>query len=255
MYGLKNLLKQSVALTIANMKSRYRRTFAGFIWVIMNPILVFLIQNFVFRNILNIKIDHYVLFLLGGLLPWIFISQTLDMVTPVLVNSANLFKSMTIHPLVIINAQILDNFINYLFAFLIVLFFSATNCYQLFHELFALIIPMLLLFLGTFLVSWLLAILHVFYRDTRFVVTVLLNLLFFLTPIFYPISLIPSGVRWIVLFNPIYSLIEPVREAIYQYQFSDLFTSCLKSLIFSIVFLILAICVWKKVKNELYFKL
>ena len=76
MYGLKNLLKQSVALTIANMKSRYRRTFAGFIWVIMNPILVFLIQNFVFRNILNIKIDHYVLFLLGGLLPWIFISQT-----------------------------------------------------------------------------------------------------------------------------------------------------------------------------------
>ena len=66
-------------LTFSEMKGRYRNTWAGFIWVIINPILMFSVQALVFKHILRLNMERYYLFLLGGLLPWIFISSTLNM--------------------------------------------------------------------------------------------------------------------------------------------------------------------------------
>ena len=53
-------------LTVANMKSRYRKTFAGFLWVVMSPILIYGVQSLVFKHFLKIDIPDYSLFLLGG---------------------------------------------------------------------------------------------------------------------------------------------------------------------------------------------
>jgi ABC-type polysaccharide/polyol phosphate export permease len=59
------------------MKFRYRKTFAGFIWVILNPIMMFVVQSLVFKRFLKIEIPDSFVFLLGGLLLWIFITQTI----------------------------------------------------------------------------------------------------------------------------------------------------------------------------------
>ena len=74
--------RQLISLTLANMKARYRKTFAGFLWVILNPIILYSVQSVVFRKILKIELPDYSLFLLGGLLPWIFITSTLEMSIP-----------------------------------------------------------------------------------------------------------------------------------------------------------------------------
>lgn len=255
MTTLRQIIQQSLSLTAANMKSRYRRTFAGFIWVIMNPILLVTIQSLVFKNILRITVDNYSLFLLGGLLPWIFISQTIDLSASIFINSSNLLKCLDIHPLVIINAQLLENAFNYLSTFLIVLFFSTMGQGTFVKDLLLLFFPVSLLLLGTFLLSWIMATLNVFFRDTRFLISVSFNLLFFITPIFYPASLVPKTFQWLVLINPVYHLIKPVRNAIYHYERSELIQSCFMSSAISLIFLTCAIILWKNLKNEFYFKL
>ena len=118
---LKYTARQIIALTKSNMMSRYRKTIAGFLWVVLNPILMYAVQSFVFRKLLKIDVPNYSLFLLCGLLPWIFVTMTIDMVTPILDFSSDLLKSFKMNPAVLVLSQVLDNFFNFVFAFLLVL--------------------------------------------------------------------------------------------------------------------------------------
>ncbi len=95
-------------LTFASIKSRYRKTWAGFLWVILNPLLQFGVQSLVFKRFLKLDIPNYFLFLLGGLLPWIFFTSTVQMGTPIVVNQASLMKSFKINQWVILGALIYD---------------------------------------------------------------------------------------------------------------------------------------------------
>ena len=70
--------QQIKVLTVANMKARYRKTMIGFFWVVLGPILMYSVQAFVFQKFLKLELHNYYLFLLGGLLPWIFITSSWD---------------------------------------------------------------------------------------------------------------------------------------------------------------------------------
>lgn len=242
-------------LTIASLKSRYRKTLAGFIWVIMNPLLQFGVQSLVFKKFLKLDVPNYYLFLLGGLLPWVFITSTLQMSTPVFVSNSHLLRSFRINPFVILGAQILDNFINFIASFILILFPFYIFTSQDFLALTFLPFSLIPLLIGVTSISMILATFNVFFRDTNFVIGFLLSLVFFITPIFYPISFVPENWRFLVSFNPIYYLIEPIKILIYDSQFPLFFESFLKSFAVSLLFLVLSIIIWRKKKNDFYNKL
>jgi ABC-type polysaccharide/polyol phosphate export permease len=247
---------QTSALAFANIRSRYRNTFAGFIWVILNPLVVFGIQNYVFKNIIGLKINDYALFLMTGLLPWLFISQTLDSMTPLFLSLGSLLKSMPIHPLVILTANLADYALNFLLSFSIILFGTLiVGHHESVKGLFFLPLALSLLIIGAFFLSWILAVLNVFYRDTRFLIGIGLNVLYYLTPICYSEEQIPRSVRWIIYLNPLYHLIRPVRLSIYEYDRALFFRSVLVALGTLLVLFFLASRFWRKVRNEFYFKI
>jgi ABC-type polysaccharide/polyol phosphate export permease len=244
--------QQTIALTQANLKSRYRGTLAGFLWVILNPVLMFGVQSLVFKKVLKLGIDHYLVFLLSGLLPWIFIVQTLEMCTSIFISMSGILKSVQMNPLVCLCSQILDNFINFIAAFLIILIpvwiYDPSE-----RANFAILpIPMFLLILGVVAFSWLLATAQVFFRDTRFLVTFGTGVAFFLTPVFYPIDFIPKPYQWIASINPFYRLIEPFRLSIYSMNYDLFWPSCAKALLMSAALFALAAMVWNNCRGKLY---
>jgi len=230
-------------LTVAQMKARYRGTLAGFVWVVLCPILIYLVQALVFRSILRIQIPHYSLFLLGGLLPWSFIVTSLQMGIPVFQDSRQLLLAFKIRPFILLASSILDNWVNFLAAFI-----SSIAASGLFLLPFAVIS----LLAGVAGILALLAVLNVFYRDVRFLSQFLVNLMFFLTPIFYPVSFIPSGYRWLVQINPFFLLIEPVRICVYQFSLGAALDSLAKSIGFGMAAMTLAGFFWKRRKNDFY---
>jgi len=244
--------RQVLALTLANLKSRYRKTVAGFVWVVMNPILMYSVQCYIFHWVLHIEIANYQLFLLGGLLPWIFIMQSLEMTTPILVNSGRLLKSFPTNPLIFVFAQLLDNAINFCAAFLCVLlplaFFEGVDPWGIVGLPFA----GLLLFSGVLAICWLLSVANVFFRDTRFIVSFVLSVLYFLTPIFYPVELVPETIRWLVKLNPLYLMIRPFQTALIHFTPLPFARDCAASAAVSILGLPLAAAYWKRKKNEIY---
>ena len=247
--------RQVMALTLANMSARYRNTLAGFLWVVLNPIIMYSVQSFVFRKFLNIQVPNYSLFLLCGLLPWIFIVMSIDMITPVLDSSRELLKSFNIGPFVLVISQILDNFLNFMFAFFIVLI--PTWIITDFNLNGMLFIPLCLLSLvmGVVGLCYFLSVMQIFFRDVRFIISFVINILFFLTPIFYPIEYVPLEYRFLIDFNPIFAMIEPFRYCIYDYNFDVLLLKLLKSFLVSSSMLVVAILFWKRKRNEFYIKL
>ncbi|MBC99190.1 MAG: hypothetical protein CME63_15720 [Halobacteriovoraceae bacterium] len=245
--------RQLYSLTFANMKARYRKTVAGFIWVILNPIILYSVQSLVFRKVLRIQLPDYSLFLLGGLLPWIFITNTLEMSIPYLFNAHNLLRGFRINPLLLILSQVLDNFINFLIAFFLILlpviFLTEDNT----SAFYLLPIPILILFLAIAALSSLASLMNVFYRDTKFVLSFGLNIMYFITPIFYPVEYVPKQYQWIINLNPLYYLIEAFRSAVYGFNSQIFWMACLKAFLVTLVIIIISCLYWNRRKNDLYY--
>ncbi len=242
-------------LTLASMKSRYRKTFAGFIWVILNPVLMFGVQCLVFKKFLNIPIPDYFLFLLGGLLPWIFVTQTIQMGTPVFVNQAQLLRSFKIDPMVLLAAQVMDNFINFLMSFILLVLPFYVSYERSFLQLTLLPLAMIPLLVGTLSSTISLSVLNVFYRDINFVIGFIFGLLFFLTPIFYTVDFIPEDYRWVIYCNPILYMIKPFQLLIHNKPDASFWMSLLQGVISSVLLSVLCFLIWRRKKNDFYRKL
>ena len=243
---------QTKELTLASIKSRYRKTWAGFLWVIMNPLLMFGVQSLVFKKFLKLEMPNYFLFLLGGLLPWIFFTTTVQMGTPVFVVQAPLLRSFKINPWVILGSQVLDGFINFVASFLLIMlpFYIYSN--NSLASLLLLPLALIPLLLGTLGFTIMLSVLNVFYRDINFVMGFVFSLLFFLTPIFYPRDFVPYDWQWLIDFNPVIYMIEPFRAILYQYDLSQFGIILLKGLAIGGGSLVCAYFLWKRRQNEFY---
>ncbi len=251
--SMKIFIKQLVSLTFANMKARYRKTAAGFLWVILNPIILYSVQSVVFRKILKIEVPDYALFLMGGLLPWIFITNTLEMSIPYLYNSHNLLRGFRVNPFLLILCQVLDNFFNFIVAFLIVVipvsFYSSSNQ----SAYYLLPLPIFILLISIAAISSLASLMNVFYRDTKFVLTFILNIMYFITPIFYPIEFVPQEYRWVIDINPLYYLVEAFRLAVYGHYPSLFWPALMKASMVALSFTLISAIYWKRRKNDLYY--
>ena len=114
-------------------------------------------------------------------------------------------------------------------------------------------IALLILIFGVCGICVFLATMQVFYRDIRFIVPFATSVLFFLTPIFYPIEFLPEKYRIFIELNPFYALIEPVRSTIYDVDIDKMLFSFSRGGICSLIFVLLGVLTWKKKKNELYY--
>jgi lipopolysaccharide transport system permease protein len=246
---------QTWALTGANLKSRYRKTIAGFLWVVLNPLIMYGVQSLVFTVFLKIQLPRYAIFLVAGLLPWIFIQQTLEMCTSILVTNGRLLKSFQVNPLVYLVSQVTDNLINFLAAFglvLVPLCLMDTGQGHL-RLLILLPIPVALMALAVLGMAWLLATWQVFLRDTRFVVSFVLSISFFLTPIFYPVSYVPPELRIFAEINPFYRLIVPFQILLHDYDAERFGLSLFYAFGIASGFLGWAYLNWERKRNAVYF--
>jgi lipopolysaccharide transport system permease protein len=251
---LKFFWAQVKDLTVASLKSRYRKTFAGFIWVVINPLMMFGVQSLVFKTFMRIDVPNYHLFLLGGLLPWIFLSSTVQMGTPIFVSQSHLLRSFKINPMVILGSQVFDNFINFLASFFLILLpFYIFNGKDL-TTLLLLPVALVPLLISTIALCVALGTINVFFRDTNFVMGFIFNLAFYITPIFYPREYIPANWQWIVDFNPAVYLLEPFKSIIFL-NGANFGPTILYALGVSLLLSVFAVVTWKRKRNALYHKL
>jgi len=171
--------------------------------------------TFVFTIIFKTGIRNFPLFVLSGILPWMFFSNALSEVTMSFLNQQNILRQFNLPREIIPLTSILSNFLSFLIGWFIIyplfLFFNP----KIITLLPILIVVFLLNLFFVFGLGLILSIANVFIRDIAQLLNVLLMLWFWLTPVFYSVDMVPAKFRWICNLNPMTPYIVYYREVVF----------------------------------------
>lgn len=204
------------ALVLRDLKVRYRRSAIGFVWTMLQPLLMMLVFQLVFGTMFRFDLPNYAVYALAGILFWNFFNQSILASMNSLRGNANLLKKVPVPHAVFPVATVLSGLVNMAFAMVPLFGLLIVTRHPLTPALLFLPVAILLASLFTLGAGLLLSPLAVFFHDVTELVGVALTLLMYLTPIFYPMSILPDSMRWIVRFNPIRSILEVFRDPIYH---------------------------------------
>ncbi|MDQ2842604.1 MAG: ABC transporter permease [Acidobacteriota bacterium] len=203
------------ALALKDLKIRYKRSVLGFLWALLNPMLLMVVLSVVFSTVMAANIPHYPIFLLSVLLPWTFFSQSLSYAAESIVGNGDLIKKVKVAKLVFPVAAVVSNMINFLLS-LIPLVLIVIALGHPFHLTWLYLpVPLLALTIFTLGATFFFAAANVYYRDVAHILQVLLNVLFYVTPIIYSIDLFPAKYRWLLKLNPIQYMLNGFRLSVY----------------------------------------
>ena len=207
------------ALVSRELKVRYRRSAIGFTWTMLQPLLTMLVLQLVFSSLFRFKLDYgnYPVYALSGILFWNFFSQSIVASMNSLKGNAVLLKKLPIPKEVFPLSTVISGVINLCLAIVPLLLILLATHHPLTPALFFLPVSILLAALFTMGAGLLLSTLAVFFSDVVEMIGVVLSILMYLTPIFYPMSILKDS-RYLPLvrFNPVRSILEVFRDPIYH---------------------------------------
>ncbi|HEX3584156.1 MAG TPA: ABC transporter permease [Thermoanaerobaculia bacterium] len=194
---------------------RYKRSVLGFFWTMLHPLLLMLIFLLVFSTLFKGRAPHYETYFLSAYVAWNFFSQTTVNAMLSVGWNGPLMKRVRV-PSSIFTLSIVVSGLANLGLSLIVLFTIMFAVHAPMHHSLA-FVPVSLLIVGifTFGVSLALTAMSVLFPDVREMVQAGMPALMYLTPIVYPISIIPERLRWIIQLNPMVYIVEIVRDPVY----------------------------------------
>ena len=229
-------------LTLREIRGKYKRTVFGQLWSLVNPVATMLIYTFVFFFIFRVQpdagdpsgLDIFPLWLLCGLLPWTFLANVVNQGLLSLVNNQNLIQKVYFTRIALPLSIVGATGFNWLFEMgVLVVALSIFGAFVLPWLPFVLLTMVLLAVFATGL-ALLLSIANVHFRDTQYLVTIVLQIWMYLTPIIYPISLVeaqsdavggilgtPVTLLGIYELNPMYHFVEVFRQLLYDNRWPD----------------------------------
>ncbi|MGH9932046.1 MAG: ABC transporter permease [Pyrinomonadaceae bacterium] len=204
-------------LTWRDVKIRYKQTFLGAAWAILQPLLLMLIFTFFFARLAGIRSDSvpYPLFAYAGLLPWTFFANAITNSGNSLVGSTNLITKVYFPRMIIPAAAVGAGLVDFAIAF--VLLIGLMVYYRVSLNFSIVVLPILivltaLLALG---VGLLMSALTVKYRDVRYALPFVVQCWMFASPVIYPV---PNKWRWLLWINPMTGIIEGFRAVLFGQQ-------------------------------------
>ena len=200
-------------LTKKEITLKYKRTFLGILWSLLNPILLTIVLFFAFKIFMRIQMENYTFFLLAALFPWNWFSASITMSTGALIGNVNLIKKVIFPRHFLIIATVLAQLVNLLFAMPIIVAFSyyygkgpGIN--------WLLVVPILIAiqFTVTIGICLMVSVINAYFRDMEYIIGVIITMLFWMTPIIYPLDIVPEAYRIYLILNPLTYLITAWRD-------------------------------------------
>lgn len=197
--------------------ARYKGSAMGVCWAIVQPIVMLILYTYVFSTILKVRVGPsegtgiFAIYLFCGMLPWNAFQEGISRSATVIFDNANLIKR-TIFPAEILPIYIVaSGLVNELIGLVVLLGAVLLTAKTISPVL--LFLPVILLLQGAFTLglAWIIAAINVFVRDVGQLLGMVLSLWMFMTPVFYPPSLVPPSFEWILFINPMMWVVESYR--------------------------------------------
>lgn len=209
-------------LVMKDIKLKYRRSFLGYLWSILNPLMIMVIMVIVFSSMFRSDIENFPVYLIIGQTLFNFMSESTNQAITSITGNAALLKKTYVPKYVFTFSKVTSSFVNTLFALgaLIIVFIVCRVTPNVYYFL----IPLILLqeYIFCLGLGMLLAQGSVFFRDIQYIYNAFITAWMYLTPMFYPISLLPDKLRQLVMtLNPMYFYIAEFRQIVLEGRLPD----------------------------------
>lgn len=209
-------------LVLKELKLKYRGSILGFLWSLVNPLAMITVYTVAFTFIIRTSVEGFVFFVLLGLLPWTFFLGSANMATGAIIDSGSLMKSVAFPRAILPISVVLFNLVQFLltlFVFLPVMLVA----YRVPLSPPMLLFPVFLVLQVAFTigVALVLAAGTTFFRDIRHLLDIGLAILFWLTPILYPLTQVPQGLRTLILVTPLSPFITGYHQTLFDQRWPD----------------------------------
>lgn len=248
LYNYRELLKTSVKKDIGG---KYKHSFLGVLWSFINPLLQILVYALIFPLVMKNggSYKDYTVFMVCGLIPWEYFTTVINRASFIMIENGNILKKVYFPRSILPLSLVTSETINFLVSCIIILAFIVIKGFGI--SKFILFFPLVLLIQYVLLlgIALIFSAVTVYMRDIQHFIGVVLQLLFYATPIVYSIDTIPENFRWILKWNPMTYIIEGYRAIFYNQTMPDL-----KSLgvlgIISIIILIVGYLLFNKLQKR-----
>ena len=234
-------------LSWGEFKLRYKNSILGYLWSLLEPLLMLTVMYFVFSNLMKVQVEYYQLFLLMGIILWNFLSRSTNIGLFSIVGRPDMIKKIYFPRDIFVISSCITALLMSIFESVVFFIFMAFFRVPLSSNL--LYAPLILISLFTLAlgVSLTLSALNVYYRDVQFIWDVLMQAGFFATPILYSLDFLPETMQKIVLLNPMSRIIISARNTVI-YSTPARFEDLLFMFASSILFLIIGYVVFSKLE-------
>ncbi len=242
----KPLLKELVG---RDLKVKYRRSFLGYVWSLLNPLLMMCVMSYVFSEMFKSSIPNFPLYLISGQTLWNFFNESTNMSMHSVIQNGSLIKKVYIPKFIFPISRVMSSFVTMSFsliAIVIVILFTKATVYW---TILLFWIPLLFLFVFCCGIGLVLAALSTYFRDITHLYGVLTLAWMYATPVFYDVSILPENVRATIGMNPMYYFITFFRSLVLYGQIPtwDVWRFCVIS---SLIALVIGLLVFKKMQRN-----
>lgn len=244
LYQYRELLKTNIQKEI---RGKYKGSFLGVLWSFLNPLLMVLVYALVFSIILRQDIPNYIIFLIVGVIPWNFFTTVINQGTNCIWINSGIIKKVYFPREILPVSVVLAGLVNFLISCIIIMLFVLISGMGFSWHLVWLPLIAILQTLFSLGLLFALCAIDTFARDVEYLVTFLLNLLFYATPIVYTADMF-GQYKWILYLNPMTHFIEAYRS-IFYYQTSPSMTSIMYISLFTILFLLFGYWIFRKLEK------
>ncbi|HCC04141.1 MAG TPA: ABC transporter permease [Clostridiales bacterium] len=246
LYNYRELLKTNITKDIGG---KYKHSFLGILWSFINPLLQITVYAFVFQVILKSNIENYAVYLCCGLIPWQYFSNVVLRGAASIVDNGNIIKKVYFPREILPISLVSSEGVNFLISTIIILGFVVFGGIGLskYILLYFLILP--IQYIVSIGVAFVTSSITVYFRDLQHILGIIIQLMFYGTPIVYSIDSVPSNFKWLVRLNPMSYLIEGYRAIFYNKTLPN-FSDLGKSFIIGIVLCVIGYILFKKLEKR-----
>ncbi len=201
-------------LVTRDLKVKYRRSFLGYVWSILNPLLMMTVQTIIFSYMFRTDIPNYPLYLICGNTLFTFFNESANMGMVSILTSASLIKKVYIPKYIFPLSRVTSSFVNMSFSLVAVLLVMVFTRSPFYWTICLFWVPLVLLFLFCCGMVLVLSALTVYFRDMQYLFGIVTLAWMYATPIFYPIEQLPGFAQKLMRLNPMYHFINLFRNLV-----------------------------------------
>jgi lipopolysaccharide transport system permease protein len=210
------------ALVVRDLKLRYRRSFLGIIWSLATPLAQMLVFSFLFHRVVPLGIPNYPVFVFSGLIAWTWFQTSTTMAAAAITGNKELVSQPGFPSAVLPAVTVATNLTHFVVELPVLFVFLVLTGERLTAALLALPLVIAVQYVFSLAIAYPIAAVNVAFRDTQHIATLVLLLLFYLTPVFYDADAVPVAYRPVYELNPLTRLIGAYRAILLRGELPDM---------------------------------